>query len=130
MKKIVLTMVAAMAFTFSFAETKSDKADKGAENFFRSFVINDDTRFDMSCDMHRLAAVLDLDEWQTEAVEAAQNCLNNEIQSLASVRGPQLRHLVHQAVMKDAQQMKRVLNDKQFATYMMLLGTTLHNKHL
>jgi hypothetical protein len=115
MKKIVLTMIATMAFTFCFAETRSN---------------NVDTRFDMSCDMHRLSAILDLDEWQMEAVEAAQNCLNNEIQSLASVRGPQLRHLVHQAVMKDAQQMKRVLNDKQFATYMMLLGTTLHNKHL
>lgn len=115
MKKIVLTMVALMAVTFSFAETKTNDVDK---------------RFDMTCNMHRLSVVLDLDEWQMEAVEAAQNCLNNEIQSLASVRGPQLRHLVHQAVMKDAQQMKRVLNDKQFATYMMLLGTTLHNKHL
>jgi len=37
---------------------------------------------------------------------------------------------VHQAVRKDAHQMKRVLNDKQFDTYMLLLVTTLKNKHL
>ncbi len=123
MKKVVLTMVAMMAFTFSFAETKSNSIEK-------SFIENADTRFDMSCDMHRLSALLDLNEWQMEAVEAIQNCFNDEIQSLASVRGPQLRHLVHQAVRKDAQQMQRVLNDKQFSTYMLLLGTTLRNKHL
>ena len=115
MKKIVLAMVAAMAFTFSFAETKSDRTEKD---------------FDMSCDMRRLSVLLDLDEWQMEAVEAIQNNFNNEIQSLASERGPKLRHLVHQAVRKDAKQMHRVLNDKQFSTYMLLLGTTLHNKHL
>ena len=123
MKKVVLTMVAMMAFTFSFAETKSNSIEK-------SIIENADTRFDMSCDMHRLSALLDLNEWQMEAVEAIQNCFNDEIQSLASVRGPQLRHLVHQAVRKDAQQMQRVLNDKQFSTYMLLLGTTLRNKHL
>jgi hypothetical protein len=33
-------------------------------------------------------------------------------------------------VRKDAQQMRRVLNDEQFETYMTLLGTTLRNKGL
>jgi hypothetical protein len=33
-------------------------------------------------------------------------------------------------VRKDAKQMQRVLNDKQFDTYMMLLGVTLRNKGL
>ena len=115
MKKMVLTLVAMMAVTFSFAETKSN---------------NVDTRFDMSCDMHRLSALLDLNEWQMEAVEAIQNSFTNEMLSLASVKGPQVRHMVHQAVRKDAHQMKRVLNDKQFDTYMLLLVTTLKNKHL
>ena len=115
MKKIVMTLVALMAVTFSFAETKSDRTEKD---------------FDMSCDMHRLSALLDLNEWQMEAVEAIQNSFTNEMLSLASVKGPQVRHMVHQAVRKDAHQMKRVLNDKQFDTYMLLLVTTLKNKHL
>ena len=130
MKKFALTMVALMAVTLSFAETKSNSVETNAAYFDRSFVNDVNTRFDMSCDMRRLSALLDLDEWQMEAVEAIQNNFNNEIQSLASERGPKLRHLVHQAVRKDAKQMHRVLNDKQFSTYMLLLGTTLHNKHL
>ena len=115
MKKIFLTLVALMAVTFCSAETKVD---------------NVDTRFDMSCDMNRLSAVLDLNEWQMEAVEVVQNSFNNEMQSLATVRGPQRRHMVHQVVRKDAQKMKQILNDKQFDTYMRLLVTTLRNKHL
>jgi hypothetical protein len=126
MKKFALTMVALMAFTFSFAETKGYGADRNARHFDRSYAID----FDMSCDMRRLSAVLNLNEWQMEAVEAIQNCFNNEIQSLASMRGPQLRHHVRQAVKKDAEQMQRVLNEKQFSAYMLLLGTTLRNKHL
>lgn len=113
MKKIVLTMVALMAVTFSFAETKSNDVDK---------------RFDMSCNMHRLAVVLDLNEWQMEAVEAIYNSFNNEMQSLASVKGPAQRFLVRQAFRKDAHQMKRVLNDKQFNDYMRIMASTYRNR--
>ena len=130
MKKIVLTMVALMTMSFCYAETESFKSESNVENFITNFMKFQDKRFDMSCDMRRLASVLDLTEWQMEAVEAIQNSFNDELQSLASVRGPQRRHLVHQAVRKDAHQMQRVLNDKQFETYMTLLVTTLQNKHL
>ena len=134
MKKILLTIVALMAFTVSFAETKSSN-NQNVENSYIGFDrVNFDKmnaeRFDMSCDMNRLASVLDLNEWQMEAVEVIQNNFNNEIQSLATVRGPQRRHMVHQVVRKDAQKMKQILNDKQFDTYMRLLVTTLRNKHL
>lgn len=134
MKKILLTIVATMALTVSFAETKSSN-NQNVENSYIGFDrVNFDKmnaeRFDMSCDMNRLASVLDLNEWQMEAVEAIQNTFNNEMQSIATKRGPQRRHLVHQAVRKDANQMQRVLNDKQFETYMTLLGATLQNKHL
>ena len=123
-------MVALMTMSFCYAETESFKSESNVENFITNFMKFQDKRFDMSCDMRRLASVLDLTEWQMEAVEAIQNSFNDEMQSLASVRGPQRRHLVHQAVRKDAHQMQRVLNDKQFETYMTLLVTTLQNKHL
>ena len=112
MKKIVLTMVAMMALTFSFAETKSDK------------------RFDMNCSMYRLSIALDLNDDQMDAVEAIQSSFSDEMQSLATLKGPRLRHGIHQAVRRDAQQMKQVLNDKQFNTYMHLLFTTLRNREL
>ena len=113
MKKIVLTMVAAMAFTFSFAETTSFGTEKN---------------YDMSCD--RLATVLHLDESQIDAVEAIHENFGNEMQSLASARGPWRRHLIHQALTKDAFQMRRVLNDKQLDTYMQLMVTTIRNRQL
>ena len=115
MKKIIVTMVAMMAVTFSFAETNSNKVDK---------------RYDMSCNMDRLSEVLALDENQTDAVESIHNNCNTELQSLASVRGPLQRHMLHQAVRKDAHQMKQVLNDKQFALYMRIVFNTLRNRQL
>ena len=115
MKKVLLTVVAAMAFTFSFAGTKAKNVDK---------------RFDMSCDIYRLSQVLDLDEWQMDAVEEIQDNFSSEMQSLASVRGPQQRHMIHEAVRKDARQMKNVLNDKQFSAYMRILAVTLRNRRI
>lgn len=115
MKKIVLTVVAAMAFVFSFAGTKAKNVDK---------------RFDMSCDIYRLSEVLDLDEWQMDAVEEIQDNFSSEMQSLASVRGPKQRHMIHEAVRKDARQMKNVLNDKQFNAYMRILAVTLRNRRI
>ena len=115
MKKIIVTMVAMMAVTFSFAETNSNKVDR---------------RYDMSCNMDRLSEVLALDENQEDAVESIHNNFNTELQSLASVRGPLQRHMLHQAVRKDAHQMKQVLNDKQFALYMRIVFNTLRNRQL
>lgn len=123
-------MVALMTMSFSYAETNSFKAENNVENFLMGFMKNQDTRFDMSVDMRRLADKLDLTEDQMEVVEVIQDNFTDEMQSLASVRGPRQRHLVHQAVRKDIHQMQRILNDKQFSTYMMLLGATLQNKHL
>ena len=115
MKKIIVTLVAMMAVTFSFAETNSNKVDK---------------RYDMSCNMDRLSEVLALDENQEDAVESIHNNFNTELQSLASVRGPLQRHMLHQAVRKDVHQMKQVLNDKQFVLYMRIVFNTLRNRQL
>jgi hypothetical protein len=115
MKKILLTVVAAMAFTLSFAETKSNSVD---------------TRYDMSCDMRRLSVLLDLNEWQMDAVEVIHNTFSDDMQALATVKGPRQRHLIRRALSKDAQQMKHVLNDKQLNTYMRLMLVTLRNRKL
>ena len=115
MKKIIVTLVAMMAVTFSFAETNSNKVDK---------------RYDMSCNMDRLSEVLALDENQADVVETIHNNFNTELQSLASVRGPLQRHMLHQAVRKDVHQMKQVLNDKQFVLYMRIVFNTLRNRQL
>ena len=115
MKKIVLTVIATMAFTFSFAGTKSNNVDK---------------RFDMDCDIYRLSVILDLSEKQMDEVEEIQANFSEEMQSLASLEGPQQRFRIHQTVRKEAHQMRQVLNDKQFRDYMRILMVTLRNRHL
>ena len=112
MKKIVLTLVAMMAVTVSFAKSNVDK------------------RFDMSCDIYRLSVVLDLDERQMDAVEDIHDKFTSEMQSLASLEGPQQRFRIHQTVRKEAHQIRQVLNDKQFRDYMRILMVTLRNRHL
>ena len=112
MKKMILTLVAMMAVTFGFAKNSADK------------------RFDMSCDIYRLSVTLDLDEQQMDAVEEIQDNFSNEMQSLASLKGFQQRFGIRQAVRKDAEQMRQVLNDKQFHAYMRILLTTRRNRQL
>ena len=118
MKKFVLTVVAMMTMTFGFAETENHRAVRNVENY------------DMSFDMRRLAVTLELTFDQMEAVQVIQDNFNEAMLSAADAWGPQSRMLVHQAVRKDVKQMRRVLNDKQYNTYLMLLGTTLHNRGL
>ena len=119
MKKIVLSVVTMMTFAFGYAETTPGH---------RMIMDRQPANYDMSFNVHRLAAKLDLDENQMESVEVIQNCFNNEVQEAATSRGFERRHLIHQAVRRDVDRMHRVLNDEQFGTYMMLLVTTLRNK--
>ncbi len=122
MKKIAISVVTMMMVTFGYAETN--------QGHRMMFMDRQPANYDMSFDVNRLAAKLDLDAYQMEAVQVIQNCFNDEVQEAATSRGLQRRHLVHQAVRKDVQQMRRVLNEDQFDTYMMLLGATLKNKGL
>ena len=112
MKKMILTLFAMMAMTSGFAKSNESK------------------RFDMSCDIYRLSVTLDLDEEQMDAVEMIQDNFSNEMQSLASQQGLWQRVNIHKAVRKDAEQMRQVLNDEQFHTYMRILMATLHNRNL
>ena len=122
MKKIAVSVVTMMMVTFGYAETNQGRR--------MMMMDRQPVSYDMSFDVNRLADKLDLDADQMEMVQVIQDCFNNEVQEAATTRGMQRRHLIHQAVRKDVQQMQRVLNDEQFGTYMMLLGVTLQNKGL
>jgi hypothetical protein len=126
MKKMILTVVAMMSFTLGFADNGAEKNTE-TEAFWSMRNVKN---YDMTCDMRRLAVKLDLTENQMDAVEVIQEIFNSDMQNAATARGFERRAMVREAVKKDAHQMKRVLNDKQFETYMMLLGTTLRNRGL
>ena len=100
-----------MTLTMSYAKTDRQRP------------VDNDDRFDMTFDMRRLAAKLDLTAYQMEAVEVIQNSFSNEMLTASATRGHERRAKVHQTVRKN-------LDNNQFRTYAMLLGTTLHNRGL
>ena len=116
MKKMILTMVAMMTLASGFAKTSHHRVTTTSE------------AYDMTVDMRRLAAKLDLTDYQMEAVQVIHSQFTDAMLSAALSPRFERRAKVHQAVGKDVHQMKRVLDDKQFRTYMLLLGTTLHNR--
>ena len=115
---MLLLVAATMVLTTSFAETEEQNAVKNVENY------------DMTCDMRRLAVTLGLTKDQMEIVNDIQSNFNEKMQTAATADFEERAELVDQAVTKDVHDMYRVLNNKQFNTYMTLLNTTLRNKGL
>ena len=116
MKKIILTVVAAMTITIGYAKTQNTTAVKNVENYGITF------------DLRRLAVTLDLTDYQVEAVKVISDNLNEDLVSAATARRFERPALIHRAIQRDAHNMRNVLNDKQYETYMKLLGATLQNK--
>ena len=121
MKKIILTVVAAMTMTLGFAETKNNQAEQ---------VQSVETSFDLSFDVRRLADKLQLTSEQIEAVEAISNSLNRELETAAQSKGFGQVIQTEKAISKDIRHMRRILNDKLYNTYMMLMGTTIRNQRM
>ena len=116
MKKMILTAVAAMTMTLGYAKTERFNQVRNVENYSITF------------DMRRLAVTLDLDDKQMEAVKVISDNLNDDLTTAATARRFERGMLFHQAIVKDARNMRHVLNDKQYDTYMKLLRATLENK--
>ena len=116
MKKIILTVVAVMTMTLGYAKTQKTTAVKNVENYSITF------------DLRRLAVTLDLTSDQMEAVKVISDNMNEELTSAATARRFERPALIQKAIQKDAHNMRNVLNDKQYETYMKLLGATLQNK--
>ena len=116
MKKIVLTVVAAMTMTLGYAKTENATTVDKVNNYGITF------------DVRRLAVTLDLTNDQMEAVKVISDNLNEDLASAATARRFERHALIHEALRKDVHNMRNVLNDKQFDTYMKLLGATLHNR--
>ena len=116
MKKIILTVVAAMTITLGYAKTQNTTAVKNVENYSISF------------DLRRLAVTLDLDFDQMEAVKVISDNMNEELELAATAKRFERPMLVRKAIEKDTRNMRNILNDKQYDTYMKLLKATLQNR--
>ena len=108
MKKIVLTAIALMVMAVASAQRVNNPA------------VNNPANYELTFDMRRLAVTLDL--------EAITNQMNSQLATAATARGHRRAAMMHGAIATDMRNMRRVLNDSQFRTYAMLLGTTLQNR--
>ena len=113
MKRLFLTVVAALTLTATFA--KDEKANN----------VNNANAYDMTVNMSRLSDALKLTVDQVESVAFCGEML------IASQANEDDRDaLVKKAVNKDLKYMHYLLNDKQYRTYVMILNTTLNNRGL
>ena len=113
MKKIVLTLVAMMTITMANAENEEKNAVQAVN------------AYDMTVNMRKLAVALGLTLDQMEAVQDIHHQFCNEMLLASQAESDEREKLVNQAVKKDVQYMRYILEDKQYRKYLLLLNTTL-----
>ena len=118
MKKIVLTLVAMMTITMANAENEEKNAVQAVN------------AYDMTVNMRKLAVALGLTLDQMEAVQDIHHQFCNEMLLASQAESDEREKLVNQAVKKDVQYMRYILEDKQYRKYLLLLNTTLTNRGL
>ncbi len=116
MKKIVLTVVALMSMTMTFANNDS------AAN------LNTTEAYNMTVNMNKLSKALGLSDDQSEAVSEIHKTFSSEMM-LAAQYGEEERDMrVNKAIQRDLAYMNYILNKDQYHKYLMLLNVTLQNR--
>ena len=115
MKKIVLTMVALMSMTMTFAENEGMNATEA---------------YDMTVNMKKLSQALGLTMDQVESVAEVHKTFSSEMVFAAQYGKEERTKMVEKAVNKDLAYMNYILNKDQYRKYVMLLNTTLTNRGL
>jgi len=112
---MILTVVAVMTVTFGFAKTENTNS------------VNNNDKYELNIDMRRLAEKLDLTYEQMEAVQTIHDNLNEDMAEAATAHRFERMAIMDKAIRKDVHNMRNVLNDKQYRTYLTLLGATINN---
>ena len=115
MKKIVLTMVALMSMTMTFAENEGMNATEA---------------YDMTVNMKKLAQALNLSDDQVEGVAEIHKTFSSEMVFAAQYGKEERAKMVEKAVNKDLAYMHFILNKDQYRKYLTLLNVTLVNRGL
>lgn len=115
MKKIVLTLVALMSMTMTFAENEG---------------MNNTEAYNMTVNMKKLAKALNLTKDQVEGVAEVHKTFSSEMVFAAQYGKDERTKMVEKAVNKDLAYMNYILNKDQYRKYVMLLNVTLTNRGL
>ena len=118
MKRLILTVVAALTLTATFA--KDEKANN----------VNNANAYDMTVNMSKLGDALKLSVDQMESVADVHHTFCGEMLIASQANEEDRKALMDKAISKDLKYMHYLLNDKQYRTYVMLLKTTLNNRGL
>ena len=118
MKKIVLTIVALMSMTMTFAENES------AAN------LNTTESYNMAVNMKMLAKALGLSKDQVESVAEVHKTFSAEMMFAAQYGKDERAKMMDKAINKDLAYMNYILNKDQYRKYLRLLNVTLVNRGL
>ncbi len=116
MKKLILTVVALMSMTMTFAENESAAS------------LNNTEAYDMTVNMKQLSKALNLSDDQVEAVNEIHKSFSAEMMFAAQYGKEEREVRVNNAIKRDLGYMDYILNKDQYHKYLMLLNVTLHNR--
>ena len=111
MKKIVLTVMAAMSLTMASAANESCTVD-----------------YTMDVNMNSLSRSLSLSYEQRKAVESIQKTLRTDMLNVAAADESERTRLTHEALKHNLKKISAVLDRDQMRTYLRLLNITFVNR--
>ena len=115
MKKIVLTLVALMSMTTTFAENEG---------------MNTTEAYNMTVNMKSLAHALGLTNDQVESVAEVHKTFSTEMMFAAQYGKEERNKMIDKAIKKDLAYMNYILSKEQYRKYLTLLNVTLINRGL
>ena len=93
-------------------------------------VANKERLYDMSVKPYRLAAFLELDLEQRDAVEMIHGRFCDDMMKVARASEEKQRKMFEKALNRDLGYMRYVLDRQQYRKYLQLLNVTLQNRGL
>ncbi len=118
MKKIVLTLVAVMSMTMTFAAGENTK--NAANN----------NAYKMNVSMYSLSRALELNSDQYDMVEIVNHNFSADLQNASYANESDRDEMVKKAVKKNVSYMRTILNNRQYRAYLKFLNLTLKNRGL
>ncbi len=118
MKKMILTVVALMSMTMTFAENTNTTSQNALE------------AYRMDVNMNKLSKTLALSYDQVDAVSEVHKTFSTEMMLAAQYAGKEREAHVNKAVQRDLAYLRHILNDDQYRKYVQLLNLTFQNRGL
>ena len=115
---MILTIVAMLSMTMTFAENENMNA------------LNTTEAYDMTVNINKLSQALGLSKDQVESVAEIHKTFSAEMVFAAQYGKEERAKMVEKAINKDLAYMNYILNKDQYRKYVMLLNITLNNRGL